>query len=115
MIFPAVVFDQMIRELGEIVQLRDQALRHRDSETSPHTAAALQALKLAVSAVGRVAEVGDRPAEVDAARRAMAEARRLFAEVASLPPEAPRPPAERADPPPEDRRARRSPAPTKCA
>jgi hypothetical protein len=115
MTFPAVVFDQMIRELGELVQLRDQALRCSETATSPHTTAALQALKLAVSAVGRVAEVGDRPDEVHAARRALADARRLFAEVASLPPETPRPPAERADPPPEGRRARRGSAPTKSA
>lgn len=106
----------MIRELGELVQLRDQALRQPEIATSPHTAAALQALKHAVSAVGHVAEVGDRPAEVHEARRALADARRLFADAAKLFREAPRPTDQRPDPgPPGTRLTQRGTAPPKCA
>ena len=117
MSFPSVVFDQMIRQLGELVQLRDQALRHTEVSTSDALSTAVQALKRAVSAVGRVAEIGDREADVAEARRALIEARGLFGEVEKLFREAPCPAEgdrQRQVPQPRTWPGRRPATPTKC-
>ena len=84
MSFPSLLFDQLIRELGEMVSVRDQALRRPELTTSAAVTAALEALKDAVVAVGEVAQVGDREAEVATARRALGRARVLFGEVTRL-------------------------------
>ena len=82
MSFPSVLFDLMIRELGELVSLRNAALARPEIAKTPSLAEALEALKNAVSAVGHVASAtGDRAPEVGAAQVALAEARRAFAAV----------------------------------
>lgn len=80
MTFPSVLFDQMIRELGELVSIRNAALARPEIAAAPSVAAALEALKEAVIAVGRVASApGDRAPEVDLAQAALVRARRAFA------------------------------------
>lgn len=84
MSFPSVLFDLMIRELGELVSLRNAALARPETAATPALAAAVEALKDAVSAVGHIASAtGDRTPEVQEAQAALAEARRAFA---ALPP-----------------------------
>jgi hypothetical protein len=80
MTFPSVLFDQMIRELGELVSIRNAALTRPEIAATPSVAAAFEALKEAVIAVGRVASApGGRAPELDQAQAALARARRAFA------------------------------------
>jgi hypothetical protein len=82
MSFPNVAFDLFLRELGEMVRLRDAALGVPELAASEEGRAALQALKDAVTAVGQVAQAGDPAAELAAARAALTRARSLFTPVA---------------------------------
>jgi hypothetical protein len=79
MSFPTVVFDQMLRELGELVTYRNAVLLRPEIAGRPDVAVALAAFKEAVSAVGDVASAaGDRTLEVAWARGALARARESF-------------------------------------
>jgi hypothetical protein len=76
MSFPTVVFDQLLRELGELVTFRNAILLRPEIAAHPAVAVALAAFKEAVSAVGNVASsTGDRTPEVEWARGALARAR----------------------------------------
>jgi len=90
MSFTTILFDELICELGELANLRDEAFRRPDIAGSPAMTEALDAMAEVVPAVARAALSGGAVSGVAAARDALTRAQRRFGPIAALLAEGPR-------------------------